>query len=240
MYNTPGTKYHLALPIVPLRIGYYNEKAEPPRNVWLAQGKPYAERTWNCFRFLILLSLCASLGTLLACRHPSWACVSVPGRVMLALQCPWPHHAHHRPCPLGSHAPLVWVALRLPYWCPSPRVCPSPSLLPTQRPEGLSETWMGPQPSLVLNPAVSPPALITRTPYCGLRGPVSPGPCLPLCSSRRLPRSLTVLAALSILPQGLCMCSSRSQMSTRPSSLLHSSLTLMDTTKKLSLISLSK
>ena len=156
MYNTPGTKYHLALPIVPLRIGYYNEKAEPPRNVWLAQGKPYAERTWNCFRFLILLSLCASLGTLLACRHPSWACVSVPGRVMLALQCPWPHHAHHRPCPLGSHAPLVWVALRLPYWCPSPRVCPSPSLLPTQRPEGLSETWMGPQPSLVLNPAVSP------------------------------------------------------------------------------------
>lgn len=133
MYKTPDTKYHLALPIVPLRIGYYNEKAEPARNVWLAQGKPYAESMWNCFRFPIFLSfLCASLGTVFAYWHLSQACVSVPGRVTLILQCPGPCHYHYLPsAPWGSHPPCLG-GTTAPNWCPSParvclrRVCPQP------------------------------------------------------------------------------------------------------------------
>lgn len=131
MYNTPDTKWHLALLIFPLRIGYYNEKAEPPRNMWLAQGKHYAKSTWNCFRFLIFLSLCASLGTLLACWHPSQACVSVPGRVTLALQCPWPHHTHHLPsAPWGSHPPLSGWHYGFLTGVPPPACAPHPVCSP--------------------------------------------------------------------------------------------------------------
>ena len=120
---------------------------------------------------VLLSAPCLPVGI---CHRPVYLC---QGGWRWYFSAPGPATLTTSPLPIGVLIPpLVWVALRFPNWCPSP--C-----------EGLSETWLGPQPSLVLNPAVSPPAPITRTPYLGLRGPVSADPCLPLCLSWCLPRA---------------------------------------------------
>ena len=158
--------------------------------MWLAQGKPYAERTWNCFRFLIFVSFsCASLSILLACRHPSQACVSVPGRVMLVLQGPRPRHTPHLPsAPQGVHPPTSGWQLWLPN-CFPPSVC---APWPVRTPHSgqrvcLRRAWVRSPPRLRVVRVPSRPARTDSLPWPA-------GPCIP----GSLPASLLFLTTATL------------------------------------------